>query len=64
MIEPTMCSCSTNFLTNRCRYKKNNLVFTDICRCCKCENQMADGSVDEEDYENLLGDFSDDDDDF
>ena len=64
MIELTMCSCSTNCLTNWCRRKKYNLVCTDICRCCKCENQMADDSVDEEDYENLFGDFSDDDDDF
>ena len=64
MIELTMCGCSTNCLTNRCRCKKYNLVCTDICRCCKCENQMADDSVDEEDYENLFGDFSDDDDDF
>ena len=34
MIELTMCSCSTNCLTNRCRCKKYNLVCTDICRCC------------------------------
>ena len=64
MIELTVCSCSTNCLTNRCRCKKYNLVCTDICRCCKCENQMAHDSFDEEDYENLFGDFSDDDDDF
>ena len=41
-----------------------SLVCTDICHCCKCENQMADDSVDEEDYENLFGDFSDNGDDF
>ena len=64
MIELTMCSCSTNCLTSRCRCKKYNLVCTDICRCCNCENQMTDDSVDEEDYENLFGDFSDDDNDF
>ena len=64
MIELTMCGCSTNCLRNRCRCKKCNLVCMDIRRCCKCENQMADDSVDEEDYENLFGDFSDDDDDF
>ena len=34
MIELTMCSCSTNCLTNRCRSKKYNLACTDICRCC------------------------------
>ena len=63
MTELTMCSCSTNCLTNRCRCKKYNLVCTDICRCCKCENQMVDDSVDKEDYENLFSDFRDDDDD-
>ena len=56
MIELTMCNCSTNCLTNWCRY--------DICRCCKCENQMAYDSRDKEDYKNLFGDFSDDGDDF
>ena len=64
MIELTMCSCSANCLTNRCRYKKYNLVCTDICRCCKFENQMANDNVDEVDYENLLGGFSDDGDNF
>ena len=42
MIELTICSCSTTRLTNRRRCKKYNLVCTDICRCCKYENQMAD----------------------
>ena len=64
MIELTLCSCSVNCLTNRWCCKKYNLVFTDICRCCKCENQIANDSVDVEDYENLFGDFSDDDGDF
>ena len=63
MIELTMCSCSTTCLTKRCRCKKYNLVCTDTCRCCKCENQMVDDSVDKEDYENLFSDFRDDDDD-
>ena len=64
MISLTMCSCSTNYLTNRCRCKKYNLVCMDTCRCCKYENQMANNSFDEEDYENSLSDFSNDDDDF
>ena len=48
LIELTMCSCTTNCSTNRCKCRKHNLVCTDVCKCEGCENEEQDQYIDKE----------------
>ena len=38
LIELGVCNCESGCASKWCRCLKNNLVFTDMCKCQNCEN--------------------------
>ena len=48
IMELTSCGCKTGCQTDRCRCRKNELLYTEICRCKDCEN--TDIEFDKPDY--------------
>ena len=44
MIELSVCSYKSDFCTNRCKCRKNNLPCTDMCKCRR-ENTDKDANI-------------------
>ena len=39
VIEMSVCTCNTGFANQRCKFRKNKLVCTEMCQCSDCENE-------------------------
>ena len=59
LIELSVCNCESRCASKRCRYLKNNLVYTCMCKCQNCKNaedfdtddDNIKSDIDEEDFD-------------
>ena len=55
LIELSVWVCKTKCVNNRCKYRKNKLQCTDMCKCIDCANDDTQEQLDEE-HELILDD--------